>query len=360
MTQSGSRPLLGLQQTPCPSQALAGGRRRACPRGYPVESDRASWRGHDGTVPRTGDRRACGDRRVRRRAPAAPARAGGGPWPDRPRAHAGLRLSRPGQHRGGHAGRARYALRDRLDQQVVCGRGAAPGARGRARRPARAGDRLRALVLAALDLCADHAAPPAQPHVGDAHGHRVQRRGALRPVVAARDRARLRARRALPLLQRRLQARRPDARGCDRAPGPRARGRTHRGAARHDRHRDHDQARLTPARGDRLPAALRRPAGARGPAARRGAAHRKLHGRRQHRLFCRRHAGLRPADPEPRRRSRRTSADRRELRALGEQGRRRPRRTRHVLRLRPRHAHARRLRVRRPLRRDASASTACS
>ncbi len=119
------------------------------------------------------------------------------------------------------------------------------------------------------------------------------------------------------------------ARGRDGVPVRSVRGRSHRGAACHDRHRDDDQVRLAPAGGDRLPAALRRSAGARRPAARRGAAHREPHGRRQHRLLCRRHAGLRPADPEPRRRARRPSAQRGELRALDEQGCRRPRRARH-------------------------------
>ena len=218
---------------------------------------------------RAADRRSRGHRRARRRAPAAPRCARRGRRPDRPRAHAGLRLPRPRRRRRRHAGRARHALSDRLDQQVVCGRGAPAGARGRPRRPAGAGHRLRALVCGALALRPDHAAPPAQPHLGADHGHRVHapRRAAplgrcARPTPAC-ARASASSIRTTATSWSVWRSRRVTGR-----PVARARGRAHRRAARHGGHRDDDPPRLAPARRHRLRAPRRRPAGARRPAAR--------------------------------------------------------------------------------------------
>ena len=107
------------------------------------------------------------------------------------------------------------------------------GGRGRAARPAGPGDRLRALVRGALALRADHAASSADPHRRPHHGHRLRPRRRAPGLGAAGDGVRSIARRALLLLQRRLQAARPGARGDRRQAVHRAAGRAPAGAAGH-------------------------------------------------------------------------------------------------------------------------------
>ena len=240
------------------------------------------------------------DRPLRRALDDAPQRTGPVHVHNRPQRNAPHSASRLREHGAPRVDLAGHAIRGRLDRQVLHRPVPAPVGGSRKSGPSPARLRLSPMVRGRRQPWRNHRPSPSHPYGWHHPRRRLRPLRPVRGLGAAQHSYWRPSWHAVQLLKRRIQGAGPPA-----GSGRRRRLRWHHpvadtGTARHGGHPSGDHAGHSRPHGSGVLATVRRPSRAAGESRRPRWLARVRLGRRQHRLDCCRHGGIRPSVPQRR------------------------------------------------------------